>query len=316
MISTITLNPSLDKTIYVNKLVANDTNRVLKEEIDAGGKGVNCSRMLHELGASTQVITFLGGKTGDFIAGVLDREGIPLTRIDIAKSTRTCIAVEESSDVPPTTFNELGGSVEHSNLVALLERAKDASRTSSYMVFGGSLPPGIGPDIYDALIQIAAHGGARAVLDTDGEPLVQGLKARPFMVKPNLAEASRLLDTEFSSKADVARGALKIAEMGVELAVISLGKRGSVAAYEGAIYDVSAPEVKSISTIGSGDSMTAGILWALEEGKSIEDALKYGSATGAATAMSDGTDIGKRADVEQLVERVTVRRLTPEPNQG
>jgi len=316
MITTVTLNPSLDKTIYVNKLVANDTNRVIKVELDAGGKGINCSRMAHELGASTQVIAFLGGKIGDFIEAVLNKDGIPLTRIDIAKSTRTCVAVEESSDVPPTTFNERGGGVEHSDVVELLEKVKDASRNSSYMVFGGSLPPGIGPDIYNALIQIAKSGGARAVLDTEGDPLVEGLKAKPFMVKPNRAEAERLLGVEFASKADVARGALQIAEMGVTLAVISLGKQGSVAAYEGAIYDVSAPEVKAISTIGSGDSMTAGILWALEEGKTIEEALQWGAAAGAATAMSDGTDIGRKADAESLVERVNVRRLTPQPEQS
>lgn len=104
MITTITLNPTIDKTVYITKLAANDTNRVTRVEIDAGGKGINCSRMLKRLGAETTVVAFLGGTTGDFVATVLDKEGVALECVPTDKPTRSCICVEESaSGLPPTT---------------------------------------------------------------------------------------------------------------------------------------------------------------------------------------------------------------------
>lgn len=309
MITTITLNPSIDKTIYVTKLACNDTNRISNIEIDAGGKGINCSRMLKELGAETRAITFLGGKTGDFIRLVLDKAGIPVEHVETERPTRTNICIEETSGNPPTTLNERGGPVEHRELVDLFEKVKDASRESSYVVLGGSVPLGINQDVYKVLIQIVKAGGAKAVLDADGEALIDGIKARPFMIKPNRDEAERLLEKEFESKADVARAALELSERGIELVIISLGKQGAVACYEGAVYDVGSPEIKPNSSIGSGDSFIAGVLYGLEKKLPIEEALRFGSAAGAATALSDGADIGKKDDVDRLLSQVKVAKV-------
>lgn len=312
MISTITLNPSVDKTIHISKLQPNDCNRIVKIETDAGGKGINCSRMLKELGAETKAITLLGGNNGEFVRAVMEREGIALDYVEASSPTRDNIIIEENTNIPPTTFNDRGGPVEHSELVMLLEKAKDAARISSMVVFGGSVPMGINQDIYNVLIQIASASNAKAVLDTDGEPLMEGIKAKPFMIKPNREEAERLLETEFRSKADVARAALSIAEQrGIELVVISLGRQGAIACYEGMIYDAVPPEVKAISTIGSGDSFIAGVLFALDQGMGIEDALRMGTAAGAATAMSTGADIGRKSDVDDLVSKVKISKIEP-----
>ena len=311
MISTVTLNPALDKTVHVAKLVPNDTNRVTKVEVDAGGKGINCSRMLAELGAQTRAVTFLGGDSGDFIRMVLDREGISVDVVPTTKPTRTCIAVEESANISPTTFNERGGPIEHQELVTLLEKAKDIARESSYVVFGGSVPVGINQDVYNVLVQIAIAGGAKAVVDADGSALLHGIKAKPFMIKPNRDEAERALETDFGSKSDVARGAFRLAELGIELVIISLGKQGAVAAYQDVIYDVVVPQIESISTIGSGDSLIAGVLHSLENGAPIEEALRMGCAAGAATAMSDGTEIGKKEDIDKLLADVKISRIQP-----
>ena len=311
MITTVTLNPALDKTIHIAKLVPNDANRVIKLELDAGGKGINCSRMLHALGAQTRAIAFLGGKPGELIRMVLDKEGIILDAVPTSKPTRTVIAIEDSSEFPPTTLNEQGGPVEHSELVTMLEKAKDAARESSFMLFGGSVPIGVNRDVYRVLIQIAVAGGAKAVLDTDGEALAEGIKSKPFMIKPNLDETERLLGKSFDSKSDVARAAIEISEMGIELVVISLGKQGSIAHYNGMIFDVIPPKIKSLSTIGSGDSMIAGVIYALEQKMDIEDALRLGSAAGAATALSNGSQIGCRSDVDTLLDQVKITRLEP-----
>lgn len=311
MITTVTLNPALDKTIQVTKLIPNDTNRVTKLEVDAGGKGINCSRMLRALGADTKAIAFLGGHTGELIRLVLKKEDVALDDVETAKQTRTVIAIEDSSDLPPTTINEQGGPIEHSELVALLEKAKNAARESSFMTFAGSIPTGVNKDVYKVLVQIAVAGGAKPVLDTDGEALIEGIKSKPFMIKPNLDEAERLLGKTFSSKSEVARAAIEISEMGIELVIISLGKQGAVAHYNGMIYDVTPPKVKPVSTIGSGDSMIAGVLYALEKNMDFEDALCIGSAAGAATALSNGAEIGHKSDVDLLLPQAKVNKLEP-----
>ena len=313
MITTITLNPSIDKTIYVSKLTPNETNRVLNVEIDAGGKGINCSRMLQRLGAQTRVVALLGGKTGDYVASVLRRDGIALELVATVRPTRTCVCVEESAGLPPTTFNERGGPIEHRELVDLLELAKNISRQSSYLVFGGSVPTGINDDVYRVLIDIASAGGAKSVLDADRDSLVEGLKAKPFMIKPNRDEAERLLGSEFHTKSDVARAALTLWERGIEVVVISLGKQGAMACHDGMIYHATPPEIKTVSTIGSGDSMIAGMLFAFADGAGIDDALRMGCAAGAATAMSSGADIGLKSDVDTLLSQVKVARIEPTP---
>ncbi len=310
MISTITLNPSVDKTIYITKLLPNDTNRVTKVETDAGGKGVNCARMIRRLGADAKALVLLGGQTGEFVRCVLAKEGIPIEVVETEKATRTCICVEEPG-LAPTTFNERGGPIEHKELVAFFEKAKDTARESNFVVFGGSVPMGINPDVYKVLIQIAVASGAKAVLDSDGDAFAEAIKSKPFMIKPNLDETQRLLDKSFDSKTEVARAALTLAEMGIELVVISLGKQGAVAAYGGSIYDVVPPPVRSESTVGSGDSMIAGMLAVLEQGGGMKEALRYGCAAGAATAMSSGSDIGTKEDADRLLSDVKVTRVEP-----
>lgn len=309
MISTITLNPSIDKTIYVDKLVCNDTNRISKVEIDAGGKGINCSRMLKELGAETKALALLGGATGGYVRFVLENAGVPLEYVETAKPTRVNICIEDTSGTPPTTLNERGGPVDHREMVELFEKAKDIARESSYVVLGGSVPLGVNPDVHKVLVQIASAGGAKVVLDADGEAFAQGIQSKPFMIKPNRDEAERILGKTFESKTDVARGAIELSQRGIELVVISLGKQGAIACYDGLIYDATAPACEPKSTVGSGDSLIAGLLCGLEKGLSIEKALALGCAAGAATACSDGTDIGKKADVDRLLKDAKVTKL-------
>ncbi len=308
MITTITLNPAVDKTICVDSIKLNDSNRIVSVETDAGGKGISCSRMAKNLGGETQVIALLGGQTGDYIESVLNGQCVPLTRIHTQAQTRTCIAIEECANVPPTTFNERGGPVTESELASLLAAVESAAAESDYLVMGGSVPNGVPVEIYCLIAEIATLNGARAVIDADGPPLTCALETRPFMIKPNLDEARRLLGRELSTLDEVVGAARELGKR-IELAIISMGKDGAVAAYHDEVYAVSSPEVKTVSTIGSGDSMIAGILVGLERGLDIADALRLGAAAGASTAMSDGTDIGTRENAEKLMAEAVVRQL-------
>jgi len=311
MIATVTLNPALDKTVYVRKVRARDTNRILKIEQDAGGKGVNASRVLKELGSETVALGFIGGATGSFIEHVLQRDGIPTDFVHIAGVTRTNIAIQEEDGSPPTMLNEPGPEIRESELDALTAKVESAAARSYAVFFGGSVTCGAPPNIYSTLISRVKAKGSLAILDADGAPLVEGLAAVPYMIKPNIDEAARLFGARPQSEAEVAREARSICERGVHLVVISMGKKGAIATTLEESWFAKAPEVLVVSTIGSGDSMVAGILHALAQGGGVEEALRLGTAAGAATAMTTGAEIGRRADILRLVDQVVVKQLRP-----
>lgn len=309
MIATVTLNPALDKSVYIDKLRPNDTNRIRKIEVDAGGKGVNASRVLKELGSETVALGFLGGQTGRFIEHVLSTEGIPTDFVLTDSDTRTNIVVQETSGVPPTTLNEPGPSISEDEFEELLSKVRKAARRSSMVILGGSVPPGAPKDVYQKLVKVAQDAGAQAILDSDGEPMRLGMQAVPFMIKPNRDEVRRLIDVRIGSLDDVVRALNILAQTGVKLVVISMGAKGAVAGSADEVWHAVPPQVKPVSTIGSGDSMIAGIAHTLSQGNSLEEALKWGTAAGAATAMTDGTEICKRHQVLDLLSKVHIERL-------
>ncbi|MHB0912814.1 MAG: 1-phosphofructokinase [Armatimonadota bacterium] len=308
MIATVTLNPALDKSIYLEKLHPNDTNRILKVETDAGGKGINVSRVLRELGSETLATGFLGGRTGGFIEHVLSSEGIPSDFVHTRAETRTNIAVQEASGAPPTTLNAPGPAITDAELAELFERARAAAKSASIVVFGGSVTEGVPKDVYQKLVAEVRAAGALPVLDSDGEPMKLGLQSHPFMIKPNRDEVARLTGIEIACDADAVRAAKALSAQ-AEIVVISLGARGAVALTSDGAWKAVPPDVAVVSTVGSGDSMVAGILSVLERGGPMDEALALGSAAGAATAMTDGTGICKREQVLALLGGVKVERL-------
>ena len=309
MISTVTLNPAFDRTIYVDGLVFGDTNRIIRTELDAGGKGVNASRMLAVLGARTTALGFIGGATGRFIQNVLAEEGIDTDFVETRAETRTNIDIQDNGGTPPTTLNERGGPIGPDELERLKEHVRAWARKSRIVIFGGSIPHGVEPEIYRELIDIAQGEGARAVLDADNHCLTLGLEARPMMIKPNIDEAKRLCGMELESTEDIVGAARRLVERGIELVVISMGKRGAVAATRDECWHAVPPKVEAVSTVGSGDSMVAGICCGIAAGKVLSESLALGSAAGAATAMSSGVEMGKLSDVERLLPLVTLTRM-------
>lgn len=309
MIATITLNPALDKTVYVHRLAVGDTNRVEKNELDAGGKGINASRMLAELGAETVALGFLGGRTGRLIESVLTEENIPTDFVHTQAETRTNTAIQDLEGAPPTSLNEKGGPITPAEMDELREKIRSWAPKSKFMIMGGSIPQGVEPGVYQSLIEIAQAAGARVILDADNKPLDLGILARPMMIKPNADEAQRLCGREMSTLDDYADAAQNLIGRGIEIVVISMGKSGAVAACGDEVWQAIPPQVKAVSTVGSGDSMVAGMAIALAEGRPLHEGLALGSAAGAATAMSSGVEMGKKEDVDRLLPQVVVNRI-------
>lgn len=309
MILTVTLNPSVDRLIYIKQLVAHDTNRILKIEEDIGGKGVNVARVLKRLDVPVTATGFLGGRTGRYIQHELqEQEGIACDFVWVQGDTRINLAIQEEDGSPPTCLNERGPQVSAEELQELLDRVVLLSREADFVSLGGSLPPGVPTDVYATLARIAQDGGAKVVLDADGEPLVQGLTAQPFLIKPNETETERLLGRPVDTIEDAVHAAMELHHQGTQVVIVSIGEKGAaVACTEGCWYAIP-PKVKAVSTIGSGDSMIAGFLSVLVRGGGVEDAIRWGTAAGAATAMTDGSDIGTAEQIRDLLPRVEVKR--------
>ena len=313
MILTVSLNPSVDHVLFVQKLLVNDTNRVKRVESDAGGKGVNVARVAAEMGAKAFATGFIGGGPGVFVKHVLDLQGVKHDFVQVRGDTRTNFCIEEECGGPPTTLNEPGPEISDKAFQRLREYCRDLSMNASWVCFGGSLPQGAPPDAFQILLQDCRRADCSTVLDSDGEPMRLGVRAGPTFVKPNVREASRLLRRTIESTDECITAAqeiesvLKANRLGREpIVVISRGSDGAVMASGGNAYVGQSPEVQVNSTIGSGDSLIGGMLAALETGKGLEEAFHWGLAAGAATAMTDGSEIARRPVFLELLPQVRV----------
>lgn len=306
MILSVTLNPSVDRILYIDRLSPFDTNRVQKHETDAGGKGVNVARVVSELGCEAVASGFLGGGTGAFVRSVLSREGVRSEFIEIDGDTRLNIAVEDGSGKPPTTFNETGPNISDEDQQALLSRIAELGKSADYVAMGGSLPPGVEQNAFARILSIV--GGNKCIVDADGEALRLAIQARPFLVKPNESEAERLLNGRIDSLDEGLAAAGEIRKMGAEIAIVSMGEAGAAMSSPEGDYVGTSPKVKPVSTIGSGDSLIGGFLFALTNGMSLAECLKWGMAAGAATATTGGAEICKKPQVLALLEKSAVER--------
>ncbi len=309
MILTVTLNPSVDEAVFVEELRLHDTNRVLRVEVDASGKGVNLARVAHRLGSPVMALGFLGGKTGQFVAAVLNHGGVPHDFIWIDKPTRRNLCIEELSGRPPTMLNEPGPEISPQAWEALLSKVEQYLPQASWLAMGGSLPPGVPRDAYAILIERARQAGVPCALDSDGPPMLAALRARPDLIKPNEHEAERLLGRALRTDADCFAAARELHERGIRYVVISRGVKGADAVSSEGAFRAIPPAVPARSTIGSGDSMVAGMLHILSQGGSIEEALRWGTAAGAATATTSGAEIATREQVLELLPQVKIRRI-------
>ncbi len=308
MILTVTLNPCIDRTIFVEKLLHGDTNRVLRTETDAGGKGLNLSRVAAELGGQTCALGFLGGGSGAFIRCVLDDQGVVHDFVDVAGDTRINVSIEEEIGGPPTTLNERGPEISSEAWEALLSKCQTWASKSVWACLGGSVPPGLGKDAYRTLGMLLKEAGCKLALDADGEVMKLGLEASPQFIKPNAHEAERLLGRPMDTEAACISGAVELQQRGIDFVVISRGADGAVLACSEGVWTAESPRVKAGSTIGSGDSLVAGFLWGLETGKTIEEAFRWGVACGAATATTSGAEIARKPVILQLEPLVVLKK--------
>jgi 6-phosphofructokinase 2 len=310
LIATITLNPSLDQHITVDGLVLDGTNRWSRLHRYAGGKGIDVSRAIHEMGGRTVAYGFIGGPVGRAVEILLDEEEVPFSFTPIHRETRTNFIITDSKTGRQTRIDAPGPHITKGEFERFQRKMRRISPSPDLMVVGGSLPPGIPSDVYYAIIREAKTFGVRAILDSEGQWLAKGVKAEPYLVKPNVREAEGLLGRNLPDEDAIIKGALDIVKMGVEIAVISRGKDGIIAATSQEILKATPPQVKVKSAVGAGDCTIAGLALKLANEESLTKACRLAVALGTAAVLTPGTELARRADVEELLPLVKVKRIT------
>jgi 1-phosphofructokinase family hexose kinase len=300
-IYTLTLNPAVDRELTVPDIEFDTVLRASAWRIDFGGKGFNVSRMLKSLGSPSTALGFAGGKSGELLKDGLEALGIGTDFVWVAGETRTNVSIVTDAHDRYVKVNEPGPTISADEQEALIEKVRELSETGDWWVLAGSLPPGIESDFYAKLTEIIQSAGAKVILDTSGEALEKGAKAKPYLAKPNDIELEKLTGLPVNDQAQITVAAQKLQQMGVSNVIVSLGKKGALLVNPDEVSLVESPVIEERNPIGAGDSMVGGLTWGLSQALPLAEALRWGIACGAAAASLSGTGVGSRELVEELL---------------
>ncbi|MFL5742768.1 MAG: 1-phosphofructokinase family hexose kinase [Flavisolibacter sp.] len=302
MIVTLTLNPAIDKSIAVERLIAEKKMRCAAMQVDAGGGGINISKAIHELGGTSTAVYTCGGTNGGHLTRMLLEKGIPVQPVEIEGETRESFVVNEKLTNKQYRFVLPGPTIAEKELKRI-EQTIDTINNVTFLVFSGSLPPGLSSDFMGRLGEMATKRGIKFIADTSGEPLKAALQNGAYLLKPSLTELCLLAGKDYLEPAEIKAAAERILSNGrCEVLVVSMGPAGAMLVTKNKTELFTAPAVKKISTVGAGDSMVAGIVWMLEKGKRLEEAVQFGVACGTAATINSGTQLFKKEDAIRFYE--------------
>jgi len=276
---------------------------------DLGGKGINVSRALRALGIPSRIIGFFGGRTGEFMRQGLMAAGYEVCAIQVDGETRQNITLLDEAHDQYTKFNEPGPAIDARCLAELAACLERLATPGSLWAFCGSLPPGAPDDTYAHCMRLVQGRGGRALLDTSGPALAAGLTVRPYGIKPNSEEAAELLGVSLDDDADHAVAARRLQTCGAEVVALSRGARGMVLAMGDQVLMALPPPVNARSPVGAGDAALAGLLWAILDDCDPAEAAARTVACGTAAALQEGTGVGKRRLVEELLPQVAITHM-------
>ena len=286
MVYTLTLNPALDYIIKIDSLRFDDINRSIAEEIHYGGKGINVSVVLKRLGIDTKILGFSGGFSGEKLKALLSNENIPFDFCELQNGdTRINVKIDCETELD---INADGPNIDNSDILSLqgkLSRIKDGD----YLVISGSVPKSLPCTIYETLIKNLSGKNINLVVDTTGKQLLNILKFKPFLIKPNHIELGDLFGISINTEEEIIKYAGKLQKLGAKNVLVSRGADGAILLDANGKVTVSkAVTGKPKSTVGCGDSMVAGFIAGYIKNGNYEYALKLGTACGCATAFKTG----------------------------
>jgi 6-phosphofructokinase 2 len=300
-IVTLTMNPAVDKSATLDRVIPERKLRCGPPRFDPGGGGINVSRAIKKLGGDSLALYPSGGLAGKFLESLLDAEGLHHQPVPIEQHTRENFHVYEESTGQQFRFNLPGAELRESEWRRFLEILAGMDPKPDYLVLSGSLPPGVPEDFYAQAARLGRDIGTRIVIDTSGDPLRYAIEAGVYLLKPNLRELCALTGCNASDEASMAAAAGGIIKTGqAEVVVVSLEAAGALLITREGWERFATPPIRAVSKVGAGDSMVAGIVWSLARGWSPRDSVRYGVASGTAAVMRHGTQLCHCEDTDRL----------------
>lgn len=305
MITTVTLNPMLDKTVYVEAVRPGKIVRASRVEYVVGGKGINVSRQLHRLGVDTLATGFVGGEIGAMLNRLLDEEGLSHGFVRVAGMTREGLTYRDARNVQTSVF-EPPHQVTAEEADRLVSLCRSLIAKSSWLVCSGSSPSPEADNVFRELIGIARETGIPSILDSYGNAFQTALPAVPVLIKPNKDEYEQTFGKHLSNDDDFRSALDSLLRIGVTYCIITAGGSAFYAATREGMWKIRPPSVKAVNATGSGDSMIAGLLFGLTRGWNFERCLRFGAAAGAANASVWEVAASRKEQVEALESAVEV----------
>ncbi len=305
MIYTVTFNPSLDYTVSVKNFRAGMTNRTETEQLLPGGKGINVSMVLMNLGIENMALGFAAGFTGNEIVKCLEHLGVNTRFIRLYNGNSRINVKLKSSE--GTEINARGPVIDGSSInkmLNILEKLEEGD----VLFLSGSVPEGVPDDIYRTIMERLEGKGVMTVVDAEGALLMNTLLYEPFLIKPNNHELGEIFGVKFNTREDVIPYAVKLQKMGAKNVLVSMAGKGAVlVTEEGSIYEAEAPEGRLVNSVGAGDSMIAGYVAGYLEKRNHEYAFRLGTAAGSAGAFSENA--ATKEEIEEVFKRVNIKKL-------
>jgi 1-phosphofructokinase len=300
-VATVTMNPAIDHTVFVNGFMAYKLNRAESVEYNIGGKGINVSKVLSMLGSSSVALGFLG-RNAAFFEEELKAMNIETDFVEVQGRTRTNIKVVDKTNSGVTEINEPGPLINEENWEQLMSKVSSWGQSCEYVVIAGSMPPGVEEDSYKILVEEAKKAGAKVVLDAEGDALRRGLDAVPFMMKPNIHELEGLVGRTLADATELVHMCHEMLAKGVSVVVISMGGQGSIYASKEGIYRVYPLSLDVRNTVGAGDAMVAGYVHGMLNGLRGGDLARFGAG------VSSCQIVGDFSKLEAFTKQVRVER--------
>lgn len=303
-ILTITLNPAIDKTYLINDLIPEHKLRCENPMIEAGGGGINVSKGLKELGSSSLAVFFAGGRNGDHLHEMLQHDQIDCKPIRVKGETRESLVIIDQASKKEFRIVVEGPHIDIDTFKEVIHVVQ--SIKPSYIIASGSLPKGLPENVYAILAREAKQMGSKFILDTSGVALTAALSEGVYLMKPNLKELSNLAGTESLPIDKVPEAARKLISEGkAEIVVVSMSSAGAMLVTKDNHHHVPSPKVEQKSTVGAGDSMVSGMVWALQQQKNLLETVCWGVACGSAATMNTGAQLFKRQNADKLFEGIS-----------
>lgn len=303
MIYTVTLNPSIDYIVRLDKVNVGSVNRMESDDKFAGGKGINVSRVLKRLGIDNTATGFIGGFTGKFITDTLENEAIATKFVQVSEDTRINVKIKADAE---TEINGTGPTVSPEQLITLKDILLGLSEKDT-VVFAGSSNKNLGNVVYKELISLTRQTGAQVVCDFEGQTLIDSLEFQPLLVKPNNHELGDVFGMKLENLDEIEKYAREILAKGAQHVIISMAGDGALLVTKDGAYF--AKPIKGIvkNSVGAGDSMVAGFTGEFVRSGNAVEAFKWGVACGTATTFSD--DLATAAFINETYEKVEVEKI-------